>query len=99
MLTWLKQKLGLADPRVELIPWTDAHSGNFDDDEEAYTLVVDGDVTNISFAIDVSDPRAPNYKKVDMTIPNFVAQYGVEIEPSVLEQYENEQAEEVEQTA
>lgn len=87
VIQWIKRQLGFTDPRVELIPWTDAHSGNFDDDEEAYTLVVDGNMTNISFAIEEGDAKAPDFTKIDMTIPNHVAKYGVEIEPGVLEKY------------
>jgi len=93
MLDWIRNKLKQrkSTHNLELIPWTDAHSGNFGEEQNAYTLVVDGDITNISFAIDVSDPKAPNWKHVDMTIPAFVAQYGVEIEDGVLNNLEEEE--------
>lgn len=83
LIDWLQERFG-SEPHVELIPWTDAHSGNFDDDQEAYTLVVNGDRTNISFAIEETEANAPDYTKVDMTIPEFVAEYGVEIEDGPL---------------
>lgn len=78
--------LGLySPPRVKLIPWDDSHSGNFDEDEEAYTLLLDGKLTNISFAIEVGDANAPDYEKVTMNIPRHVERYGVEIQPGPLE--------------
>lgn len=81
--------LGLIqEPRVKLIPWNDSHSGNFDADEEAYTLLLDGKRTNISFAIEEGDAKAPDYEKVTMHIPRYVEQYGVDIKPSALEKFE-----------
>lgn len=77
-------------PRVELIPWNQSHSGNFDEDEEAYTLLIDGKRTNISFAIEVGDANAPDYEKVTMQIPRYIERYGVEIQPGVLEELETE---------
>lgn len=84
MLTWLREQFSEDSSRVELIPWTDAHSGNFDASQEAYTLVVDGNLTNISFAIEEGDANAPDFTKVDMTIPEYIAKYGVEIEEKTL---------------
>jgi len=86
----LKKVIGLHTPaRVQLIPWNDSHSGNFDEDEEAYTMLLDGKRTNISFAIEEGDAKHPDYEKVTMKIPRHVERYGVEIEPGVLEQMED----------